>query len=94
MELSDPGTSHSDRGGDFVVGRNAIPSYGEDGARPRIMPGRLAFADLEFFVSFAALCSKIESVSETRSLIRRHRLLQRTGLTGYCCRRGLRPPMG
>ena len=83
----------TDREGIFVVGRNAIPSYRENGARPRTTQGRLAFTDLEFFVSFVALCSKIELVSETRSLIRRHRIRQRTGLTGYCCRRGLRPPM-
>jgi len=40
MELRDFGTSTRDRAGDFV-GRNAIPSHGKDGARTRIMQGRL-----------------------------------------------------
>jgi hypothetical protein len=42
MELHDLGTSPLRRRGHFVVvGRNGIPSHGEDGARPRVTHGRL-----------------------------------------------------
>ena len=45
MELRDLGTSPLRPRGHFVVGRNGIPSHGENRARPRITRGRLGRQD-------------------------------------------------